>query len=408
MLVQETLLCKLHNLEMYRVREGDSKENLDEDSELVSLRKLIISKIEGHCTQELIPLTWLLIEDKVYEIRDKSHDKIIPFGKLVEVGVEQCSMKSSSEVSDALSHLHNFSIVVYFASSPILRHHVFIDAQWVFTSLSRLYPLHSTGLPAIVRKEFDNLTKTGIMSQKLANYFFSDLKDEDRIKMLEAAHLLDIVSKHEKAKQDIEYFVPSALREHYEAKMEVKSSNKDIPSPAPLVLRPDSVGMFIESLFFRLLNRCVRQYPFKPSLYRNYVILHKENGCDIKILYTYDYVLVGLRPQDSLSYEDVRKSCVEARQFIVKSVDEVKQQGLSGFEYSVCFQHLISGQNSFLPVNSDRLVSLNDYPEDKRLLYTDNSTACLTAEEKKSIDIWFSPKGEFEDDTIFCLIFYTS
>ena len=316
-------------------------------------------------------------------------------------------MKSSNEVSDALSHLHNFSIVVYFSSSSILRHYVFIDAQWVFTSLSRLCPLHSTGLPANLRKDFDMLTKKGIMSQKLANYFFRDLKDEDRSKMLEAAQLLDIVSKHQKSEQDIEYFVPSALREHYEAKIEVKSSSNDIPSPAPLVLRPDSVGMFIEALFFRLLNRCVCQYPYKPSLYRNYAILHTENACDIKLFYTYDYVLVGLIPEDSLSYEDVRKSCVEARQFIVKSLDEVKQQGLLGFEYSVCFRHLKSGQNSFLPVNSDRLVSLNDYPKDKRLLYTDNSTACLTAEEKKSIDIWFSPRGEFEDDTIFCLIFYT-
>ena len=372
-----------------------------EDPELVALRKLIISKVEQHCTQELIPVNWLLIEDKVYEIRDKSHDKIIPFEKLVEVGVEQCSIKSSSEVSDALSHLHNFSIVVYFSSSPILRHYVFIDAQWVFTSLSRLCPLHSKGLPANLQKDFDMLTKKGIMSQELANYFFRDLKDEDRSKMLEAAQLLDIVSKHQTSEQDIEYFVPSALREDYEVKIEVKSSSNDIASPAPLVLRPDSVGMFIEALFFRLLNRCVRQYPYKPSLYRNYAILHTENACDIKIFYTYDYVLVGLRPEDSLSYEDVRKSCVEARQFIVESVDEVKQQGLSGFEYSVCFQHLTSGENSFLPVNSDRLVSLNDYPKDKRLLYTNNSTACLTAEEKKSIDIWFSPRGEFVDDTFF-------
>ena len=90
------------------------------------------------------------------------------------------------------------------------------------------------------------LTKKGIMSQKLANYFFRDLKDEDRSKMLEAAQLLDIVSRHPKTEQDVEYFVPSALREDYEAKIEVKSSSNDIPSPAPLVLRPDSVGMFIE------------------------------------------------------------------------------------------------------------------------------------------------------------------
>ena len=406
MVQKNNLFCKLRCFERHAFR-WDSEENLEEDPELVSLRNLILSKIEEHCTQELIPITWLLIEDKVYEIRDKSHDKIIPFQKLVEVGVEQCSMKSSNEVSDALSHLHNFSIVVYFSSSSILRHYVFIDAQWVFTSLSRLCPLHSKGLPANLRKDFDMLTKKGIMSQELANYFFRDLKDEDRSKMLEAAQLLDIVSRHPKTEQDVEYFVPSALREDYEAKIEVKSSSNDIPSPAPLVLRPDSVGMFIESLFFRLLNRCVRQYPYKPSLYRNYAILHTENACDIKIFYTYDYVLVELRPEDSLSYEDVRKSCVEARQFIVKSVDEVKQQGLSGFEYAVCFQHLTSGQNSFLPVNSDRLVSLNDYPKDKRLLYTNNSTACLTAEEKKSIDIWFSPRGEFEDATIFCLIFYT-
>ena len=148
MVQKNNLFCKLRCFERHAFR-WDSEENLEEDPELVSLRNLILSKIEEHCTQELIPITWLLIEDKVYEIRDKSHDKIIPFEKLVEVGVEQCSMKSSNEVSDALSHLHNFSIVVYFSSSPILRHHVFIDAQCVFTSLSRLCPLHSTGLPAI-------------------------------------------------------------------------------------------------------------------------------------------------------------------------------------------------------------------------------------------------------------------
>ena len=200
-----------------------------EDPELVALRKLIISKVEQHCTQELIPVNWLLIEDKVYEIRDKSHDKIIPFLKLLQVGVEQCLMKSTIEVSDALSHLHNFSIVVYFSSSPILQHCVFIDAQWVFTSLSRLCPFHSKGLPANLQKDFDMLTKKGIMSQELANYFFRDLKDEDRSKMLEAAQLLDIVSKHQTSEQDIEYFVPSALREEYEVKIEVKSSSNDIP-----------------------------------------------------------------------------------------------------------------------------------------------------------------------------------
>ena len=382
--------------------ENKSEENLEEDSELFSLRKLILSKIEEHCTQELIPLTWLVIEDKVYEIRANSHDKIIPFEKLVKVGVEQCSMKSSSEVSDALSHLHNFSIVVYFASSPILRHHVFIDAQWVFTTLCRLCPLHSTGLPANLRKDFDILTRKGIMSQELANHFFWDLKDEDRSKMLEAAELLDIVSKHEKSEQDIEYFVPSALRKDCEATVEVPSSSGEIASPTPLVLRPDNVGMFIESLFFRLLNRCVRQYPYNPSLSRNYAMLHMENGCDIEVFYMYYYVVVVLTPEESLSIEEVRESCVEARQFIVDSLEAGKQQGLAGFKFSVCFQHLTSGQPSFLPINKDRLVSLNDYPKCKRLLYPNDLTARLKAEEKKSIDIWFDAKGELRDDTLVC------
>ncbi len=370
----------------------------EEDPELVALRELVTSKIEEHCTQELIPVSWLLIEDKVSDLQGNSRDKIIPFEMLEEIGVKQCSMKSSSEVSDALCHLHNFSIVVYFASSPILRHHVFIDAQWVFTTLSRLCPLHSKGLPANLREDFGKLSKKGIMSQELVDYFLRDLKVEDRTKMLEAAELLDIVSKCQefdkfgvpKGKQDIEYFVPSALQEDCESKIKVKCSSGEISSPSLLVLRPDKVGMFIESLFFRLLNRCVRQYPFKPSLYRNYAMLHTEDACDVELFYTYEYVVVGLRPKGSMSYEDVRKRCVETRQFIVKSVEEVKQQGLSGFEYSVCFQHLRPEQNSFLPINSDRLVSLNDYPKDKRLLYASNSTADLTAEEEKSIDIWFS------------------
>ncbi|XP_062499727.1 uncharacterized protein LOC134177040 isoform X2 [Corticium candelabrum] len=372
--------------------EDDSEQNLEEDSELVLLRNLILSRIEEHCTQELIPLTWLLIEDKVYEIRDNSHDKIIPFEKFVKVGVEQCSMKSSSEVSDALSHLHNFSIVVYFASSPTLRHYVFIDANWVFTSLSRLCPLHSTGLPANLRMDFDMLTKKGIMSQELANYFFRDVKDEDRSKILEAAEVLDIVSKHEKSEQDIEYFVPSALREDCEATVEVPNSSSEIASPAPLVLRPDNVGMFIESLFFRLLNRCVRQYPYKPSISRNYALLHMENGCDIEVFYVYYYVVVVLTPEESLSFEEVRESCIDARKFIVNSLQAAKQQGLGGFKFSVCFQHLMSGQASFLPINSDRLVSLNDYPKYQRLLYPNDLIARLKVEEKKPIDIWFDTK----------------
>ena len=383
--------------------ENDSEENLEEDSELVLLRNLILSKIEEHCTQELIPLTWLLIEDKVYEIRLNPHDKIIPFEKLVKVGEEQCSMKSPSEVSAALSHLHKFSIVVYFASSPILRHHVFIDAQWVFTTLCRLCPLDSTSLPGIHRTDFDILTKKGIMSQELANYFFDDLKEEDRSKMLEAAELLDIVSKHENPKHDIEYFVPSALREGCEAKVDVPSSSGEIASPTPLVLRPDNVGMFIESLFFRLLNRCVRQYPYKPSLSRNYAMLHMENGCDIEVIYIYYYVVVVvLKPEESLSLEEVRESCCEARKFIVDSLEAGKQQGLTGFKFSVCFQHLTPERRSFLPIRSDRLVSLNDYPKCKRLLYPDNSTARLNVEEKKQIDIWFDAKGELRDDTLVC------
>ena len=97
-----------------------------------------------------------------------------------------------------------------------------------------------------------------------------------------------------------------------------------------------------------------------------------------------------MRPKGSISHEDVRKRCVETRRFIVKTVEEVRQQELLGFEYSVCFQHLTSEQNSFLPIDSDRLVSLNDYPKDKRLFYASNSTADLTAEEDKSLDIWFS------------------
>ena len=60
-------------------------------------------------------------------------------------------------------------------------------------------------------------------------------------------------------------------------------SSGEIASPTPLVLRPNNVGMFIESLFFRLLNRCVRQYPYKPSLSRNYAMLHMENGCDMEV-----------------------------------------------------------------------------------------------------------------------------
>ena len=375
--------------------EGDSEENLTEDPELFSLRSLIISKVEEHCAEELIPLTWLLIEDKVYEIRDNSHDKIIPFKKVEEVGVEQCSMKSSSDVADALSHLHKFSIVLYFASSPILRHHV-------FTTLFRLCPLHSTGLPANLRKDFDMLTRKGIMSQGLANYFFSDLKNEDRIKMLEAAELLDIVSEHKNSEQDIEYFVPSALREDCEATVEVPSSSGKIASPTPLVLRPDNVGMFIESLFFRLLNRCVRQYPYKPSLSRNYAMLHMENGCDIEVFYIYYYVVVVLTPEESLSIEEVRESCVKAHNCIVSSVEAAKQQGLAGFKFSVCFQHLTSGQTSFLPINSDRLVSLNDYSTCKRLLYSNDVTARLKVEEKKPIDIWFDTKGELRDDTLVC------
>lgn len=396
---QNTLLCQLSGEPEYPEKE--------EDSELIALRQLISSKIEEHCETHLTPVTWVVFEENVYEMRGLTDSKIIPLEQMVRMGEEKCCMRSS-DVTAALRHLHDLYIVLYFSTCPTLQQVVFIDAQWVFTNLSRLNPLDFSAVTeGRLHFAIDTLQETGIMSQDLFDCLLRDLTIKERALMLKAAELLDMVTRHERdagdergvqaGKRVTEYLVPSALQVDDEVPVRMAAN------PVPLVLRPENVGMFIEALFFRLMNRCIRQFSSElPFLRRNHAIFYMETGCDIELFYIYEYVIVVMKPDPKVPNEMVRKSCVQAREFVVCQLEEVKQQGLAGFKFSVCFQHLTAEDQPSIPIQSDRLVSLDRYPQSKRLFYPNRKRADLTDEDQACVDIWFAGTSEVRFVSLLC------
>ena len=383
----------------------------EEDSEVVELRQLIVSAIEQYGTEHLTLVTWLLLEDEIYIMRqDPMKKKIIALQEIVAVAREKCSLMSESEVIPALNHLHELHVVMYFATCSELKHCVFIDAPWVFSTLSRLNSLKC--LVPIQEGRFRNdvykLQQEGIMSDQLcfhllANLDGDELPEGDRILMVKAAEELDILTECKSIASDDKahrgervrgYFAPGALQED-DDHVPPSTPRRGVPNPVHLVLRPENVGMFIEALFFRLLIRCVRHYSSKqPYLRRNHAIFHLRNGCLIELFYVYEYVIVVMRPNFKLSDKDIKESCVEIREFIVSQLEDVKKQGLAGFQFSVCFQHLTATEKPepFVPIREDCLVRLDDTfdPEVQMQSYINSKPAFLTEEDQAYVAMWFS------------------
>ena len=383
-----------------------------EDSEVVKLRQLIVSKVEEYGTVHLTQATWLLLEDEVYKMRCDPKKKIVPLQDLVALAQERCFLKSESDVIPALNHLHELHVIVYFATCSELKNYVFIDASWVFTTLSRLNSLKCL-VPireGRFRQDVSKLQQEGVMSQILCCHLLDSpdgdqLTAEARTLMIKAAKLLDILTPQKRKAKDgeaskddhvIEYFVPGALQEDDDkVPPKMPCSQSGVSSPVHLVLRPENVGMFIEALFFRLINRCVRQYSTpSPYIRRNHTIFYMQNGCHIELFYVHDYVVVVMRPDPEMSYEEVRTICVETRKFIVSQLEDAKKQGLAGFQFSVCFQHVTAEAKSFLPIQDECLVRLDQYPLPKRLFSINKKPVDLTEKEKECVAMWFPGNGE--------------
>ena len=101
-----------------------------------------------------------------------------------------------------------------------------------------------------------------------------------------------------------------------------------------------------------------------------------------------------MRPNPELCYEVVRKSCVETREFLVSQLEDVKKQGLAGFQFSVCFQHLTARDKPFVPIQDNCLVRLDQYPQSKRLFYINKKSIVIKREEEEGVAIWFPKIGE--------------
>ena len=384
----------------------------EEDSEVVELRQLIVSAVEKHGTVHLTRSTWLLLEDEVYKMREDPKKKIIPLQEIVALAREKCALNSESDVVSVIIHLHELHVVVYFVTCSELKQYVFIDAPWVFTTLSHLNSL-KLSVPirkGLFRSDVCKLQQRGVLSHELCCHLLDNpdgdqLTEGARSLMVKAAELLDILTPHKRKANDgeaskdgyvTEYFVPGALQDDDDkVPPRIAHSQSGVPSPVHLVLRPKNVGMFIEALFFRLINRCVRHYSAHPPyLQRNHTIFYMQNDCEIELFYVHDYVVVVMTPDSELTYEEIRRSCVETREFIVSQLEDVKKQGLAGFQFSVCFQHLTAEEQPFIPIQDDFLVCLDHYPQSKRLCYLNNKKVRLTEEVKECIAMWFPRNGE--------------
>ena len=220
----------------------------DEYTQKIS--KALSRKISKYFIEDDIPIQQLLFIMEL--IRLKNH-QLIHISQCIEIG-KSLSM-DPYEVESVLKFSHQLSIVLYF--STFLGHVVFLDPQYLLSTLSELYDIsHQSKTPGLI----DASTIAEVFNGS------SLLTPEDALNLLVSLHLA--------VKIDALYFLPYTLQRV--SNDEITKRKRMVQSDLdPLVLTWD-IGQIPQGLFPILVVLLIRKYGMTINtscLNRNIIIL---------------------------------------------------------------------------------------------------------------------------------------
>ncbi|XP_019856122.1 PREDICTED: uncharacterized protein LOC109584734 [Amphimedon queenslandica] len=189
------------------------------------ISQIIIKKITGCIKANLtvrLPIR-LFVFELCLEERAKSKGGFVT--RKEADGEGEILHMTTSDVEDALTYLHNCTIILYY--SDIEPQLVFVDPQKILNVLSQLLALTYVDMdtaqsfvPEIIQEEMTTLKIRGCFKERLLakftvnSVFTGEFQPMYFINLLKKCHVIAELQKKSSQTRDVKYFLPSALRSY--------------------------------------------------------------------------------------------------------------------------------------------------------------------------------------------------
>ena len=292
-----------------------------------------------------------------------------------------------------LHYLSNRAVLLYHPKAlKSGEEEVVLDVEWLISQLEKVVTIH-TDVPPKLKNDITRTVQKGIMTASLIRHLLSESGSARQL-VISLMNHFDLLCQyagfeaHELHKADdnkdflylhdseegtslndipltenSDYFIPCLLeRASPLESQQMDATLKTMPlvlSSAPLrIPRP---------LFYRVLTHLCKRFRQLPVLYSNVGYFHISPDHRLEFsLNRYSFQFVVL----SESQRPPRLTvCARARDYIVNTVEKLKQEGMAGLHLRIGF-HLTGACLSVSGVpDNDEFVSLDGFPDRRRQLY---------------------------------------
>ncbi|XP_065846769.1 uncharacterized protein [Oscarella lobularis] len=350
-------------------------------------------------SQPPIPLLWLALMRILAAFHQHTGRPIIRLSEIYDLeshlrSLHRVDFLPDDTIDAGITYLNSCNVVLHFSDVPELRNIVFTDPQWLYDVMAIFVtPPDCVSLRnRHMHEPMRTVCETGVMVWCLASHILREkaqIKEEDVPVILEVLQLFDIICPEASDEEGIvrpgmDFFVPCLLTDYKEQLDSIVPVSPDLSSPPSLLFCPTSVPVVPESLFFRLVSRCVKHFRYthnSPVLKRNRCLFFLEDRLKLELRYEKDGFLIAVTltsvaTKSSVQSEAYSKHCARIRQFIATQLDEAKSRGMIGLCLKLCVQY--SDKDTVDDLTRDDMISLADYPP--------KLGQCLTTQSGKPVD----------------------
>ena len=389
-----------------------------------TLRKLIFDMAMAYRDQlEATPLPYVVLELGLFNVSHPegphsacdSDNKIVNMNDVVQLAQQYCDIKERDQCQTALRYLSSVGVIFYFFKAAGLTDKVFTDPQWLFNVMSTFVTiLDGDRVSPLYLHDLRQLKEEGQMSRKLAEHLLQrrpalGVKPNHYNTIFRLLQLVDVFcpALGKLAVDDAKsFYVPCMLEIDYKEPTAWELSgvadafggrSDNACHPPSLILKPDNVESFPESLFFRLSSRTAYQFPEFPQLKRNRIQVHfGDSDLELELLYhpTSRYVIATVFPRDKdclPTPEVVNRQCTYVRRFLCRQLNNAKQNGMDGFQYKLCVQ--VGKKCGTMDVDEESLCLLPTCDKMPKMIIKVSSRTCLNKKDRLSVKSWYQSEA---------------
>ncbi|XP_065846819.1 uncharacterized protein [Oscarella lobularis] len=347
-------------------------------------------------SQPPIPLLWLTLMRVLASFRQRTGRPIMRLSEIYSLESRLADTHRKLFLPDdtidaAIAYLNSCNAVLHFSDVPELRNIVFTDPQWlydvmaIFVTPPDCVSLRNRHMHEPMRAVYE----TGVMVWSLASHILREkarIKEEDVPVMLNVLHLFDIICPDDEdiVRPGMDFFVPCLLTDYKEQLDSIVPVSPALSSPPSLLFRSTNVPVVPESLFLRLVSRCVKHFRYahnSPILKRNRCLFFLEDRLKLELRYEQDGFLIAVTltsvaKQASVQSKAYSKHCLRIRQFITTQLDEAKKRGMIGLRLKLYVQY--SDKDAVDALKEDDMIPLTEYRP--------KLGQCLTTHSDRPID----------------------